>query len=452
MTTDLVETSGRALEPISPPDTDSWTGMLVSVAQLAERIAETDFVPQAMRGSAAAVTAAILYGREVGLPPMTALTQVYVYDGRPALYAEAMRALVLAAGHELEIRQATGASVTVAGRRRGSDRWQEVVWNLDMARAAGLVRDRSGWSKFPRAMLVAKATAELCRQLFPDVIHGFRAMEDLSNEPDATVRVADEDQPPSQAEPVTVQRKQAAKRPQKQPTSAGKAQAAPKPGKALSDAPEASQTPSLPSPQLPPQPEQQQPPRSAEPPPGEVSERRAEGGSSAAPPHATSSAEEPASPLPIVAPPFSRAEQQKTSPADAEEVNEEPAVEEPDEQAGMEIIEEDITDEEPADPIEVIETSGEDPNPQPARRLQIVRLLIEFQRLGVTSDEHRYAYLSALFGRDVSSSNELTQREASQAMDVIALCQTRDGLDEIIGATEAKRAEQGSLLSADLGV
>ena len=165
------------------PDTDSWVQVVGDVAKLAAHVADTEFVPRGLRGSAAAVTAAILYGREAGLPPMTALRLIHVIEGTPSMAAEGKRALVLAAGHDLEIREATGAYCVAAGRRRGTGTWREVKWTIDNAKQAGLVRPNSAWTRYPRAMLVARATGELCDQMFADVTHGFRTVEELTNEP-----------------------------------------------------------------------------------------------------------------------------------------------------------------------------------------------------------------------------------------------------------------------------
>ena len=67
-------------------DTDSWTDVVADVARLAEMIHSTEFVPASLR-SAPKVAAAILYGRELGLPPMTALGSVNVIQGRASLYS-----------------------------------------------------------------------------------------------------------------------------------------------------------------------------------------------------------------------------------------------------------------------------------------------------------------------------------------------------------------------------
>jgi hypothetical protein len=180
------ELERRTEAPVSRADTDSWTQVVGVTARLAQEIAGTEFVPKDLRGKPAAVTAAILYGREIGLPPMTALTQTHVIEGKPAASAEAMRALVLAAGHELVIVETTGSICTMRARRRGSSTWTDLSWTLDMARAAGLLSaKKENWQKYPRAMLQARCSAELIRLVFPDVVLGMVALEELDVEPPA---------------------------------------------------------------------------------------------------------------------------------------------------------------------------------------------------------------------------------------------------------------------------
>lgn len=161
-------------------DTDSWVDMMRPVVFLAERVAGTEFVPKSLRNSPPAVAAAILYGREVGLPPMTALSQTHVIEGKPAMSAEAMRAMVLGAGHELVVEETTGAVCRMRARRRGTEHWTSLTWTLDMARAAG-VTGKQVWKSYPRQMLQARCTTELVRLVFPDVIHGFRSLEELED-------------------------------------------------------------------------------------------------------------------------------------------------------------------------------------------------------------------------------------------------------------------------------
>ena len=168
----------RLPEAMAPADTDSWVAIVADVARLAEHIANTGFVPRGVRGNAPATAAAILYGREVGLPPMTSLNMLHVVEGTPGLSAEGMRALVLASGHDLEVVETTTARCTIRGRRRGSVEWTPVTWTMDDARH---LSSKDNWRQHPRQMLQARATTELCRLIFPDVIHGFRSVEELED-------------------------------------------------------------------------------------------------------------------------------------------------------------------------------------------------------------------------------------------------------------------------------
>jgi len=149
--------------------------------KIAEKIAGTDFVPPALRGRPEAVLACILAGHEAGVSPMQALSKIHVIEGRPAMSAELMRALVMRQGHEIIYEEVSTTKVVAAGRRKGSDRWTKVTWTMDDARRGGL-DGKQNWRKWPRAMLIARATAELCRMVFPDVLAGISyTIEELSD-------------------------------------------------------------------------------------------------------------------------------------------------------------------------------------------------------------------------------------------------------------------------------
>ena len=169
-------------------DTDGWTDVLPAVGDLAAKISQTEFVPDTMRGKPAVVAAAILYGRELGLAPMTSLRSVALIKGRPALSSEAMRAMVLAAGHTIAFEEMTAARCVIIGRRKGSDDSTRVVFTMDDAKKMG-VGGNAQYAKMPRQMLAARATAELCRLIFADVIGGLVADVEVDDdtEPMATV-------------------------------------------------------------------------------------------------------------------------------------------------------------------------------------------------------------------------------------------------------------------------
>ena len=137
----------------------------------ADRVCNTDFVPQVYKNKPAEILAAVMYGQEIGLPPMSALKHIVVIKGTPALTSHAMRALVQGKGHSIYTVEGSNATqASVYGKRTNGDE-MTVTWTIEKARQAGLGTG-DGWKKYPEEMLVARATSQLCRQLFADVISG----------------------------------------------------------------------------------------------------------------------------------------------------------------------------------------------------------------------------------------------------------------------------------------
>lgn len=373
----------RREAPVARPDVDSWIGVVGNVAAFAQRIADTEFVPRNLRGKPAAVAAAILYGREIGLPPMTALTSTHVVEGRPSLSAEGMRAVVLAAGHELRIVETNGARCKVAGRRRGSETWTEVEWNVDAARQAGLL-GKDVWKKYPRAMLQARATAELCRLVFPDVTHGMVATEELDDIPN----------PLEGSEPAaeltsstgTVERT-AAKRPARKRATPKRG---PRPEPAVVE-----EGDGMPLPGEDGYEEQQSTPEEA-----------------------------PEAPLPAAedAP-------GTDTPPDAPEAGEEP------ETVDAEVVEDEVN----ADEVEVDKA----PPARPVSRAQLRMLLARLDELA--GPEHKLSrvdrldLVSGLIGRQLESGNDLTRDEASSVIDTLARVNSLEDAWSIVEHTIAHR-------------
>lgn len=159
MSTDLV--------PVSTFD------LMPQAHSLAEQIADTDFAPMAFRKKPMAVMAAMLQGHELGIGPMASLAEIAVISGKPCMSAKLMRALVQRAGHDIWFESKTNTKVVICGQRQGwpEDRIAKVTWSMDDAKAAGLSGGQN-YRKYPRAMLAARATGELCRDNFADVLGG----------------------------------------------------------------------------------------------------------------------------------------------------------------------------------------------------------------------------------------------------------------------------------------
>jgi hypothetical protein len=185
------------------PITDSWVNVMADVSKLATHVADTDFVPASMKGNPAAVAAAILAGREMGVPPMTALQHIHVIKGKPGQSAQLMRAKVLEAGHQLRDVEVNDTRCIIEGRRRGEEQWTRVTYTADQAKRAQI-----NLGGYPEDKLYARATTRLCRRKFADVIGGLsHSVEELE---DGTVDDVGQAPAPAQASAKrTAQRRQA---------------------------------------------------------------------------------------------------------------------------------------------------------------------------------------------------------------------------------------------------
>lgn len=144
---------------------------LVSAHKIGTALCRTAFVPKHFQGKPEDAAAAILYGSTIDMDPVTALQNIYVIGGKPALYARTMVAIVLAKGHEIWTEEEAEGSVTVAGRRKGSDKVERVTWTAEMAHRAGFTSN-GNYKSNGRAMLYARASGDVARRIAPDALLG----------------------------------------------------------------------------------------------------------------------------------------------------------------------------------------------------------------------------------------------------------------------------------------
>ena len=190
-----------ALLPDKPMRLVEWAEEARAAHSLAQSLCQTPFAGQ-YKNDALGATAAILKGAEVGLTPVTALGAFDLIQGTPAPKAITLRALVQAHGHSVWVEHSTDAECLAKARRRGESVVHESRWTISRAQKLGLT-SKQNWKNQPAAMLMARATAEVCRMVAADVILGigYSAEEIADNEPQATTTVT------RSAQRTTVRRK-----------------------------------------------------------------------------------------------------------------------------------------------------------------------------------------------------------------------------------------------------
>jgi hypothetical protein len=159
-----------------------WAMDAQEAYKVAQSLCKTSFVPSTLRGKPEEAAAAILTGAEMGLSPMAALRSIDIIQGTPAMRAHALRGLVQSRGHEVWVEDATPSRAVVCGRRKGSDITQKSTWDTTRAQGLGLMA-KDNWKKMPQAMLVARATSEVCRLIASDVLLGLPySVEELDDQ------------------------------------------------------------------------------------------------------------------------------------------------------------------------------------------------------------------------------------------------------------------------------
>lgn len=115
------------------------------------------------------LAAAILYGAELGMSAVQAAQNVFVVNGKPAVYARTMAAQVRRAGYIIEEVEASDKKVVWKGLR--DDAWALSEWTIERATQAGYTTNKLYQSN-PQEMLRAKCISEVCRIKFQDVLLG----------------------------------------------------------------------------------------------------------------------------------------------------------------------------------------------------------------------------------------------------------------------------------------
>jgi len=132
-------------------------------------------------GTAQAVLATMLAGRELGIQSIASLRAFHVVDGKHALDATFIRALVMRSGlaEYFTITERTVTSATFETLRKGDPRPVSLTYTMEDAQRAGLAKSGSGYAKNPADQFVARAGSKLARLVYPEVSFGLYAPEEF---------------------------------------------------------------------------------------------------------------------------------------------------------------------------------------------------------------------------------------------------------------------------------
>ncbi|WP_238368254.1 recombinase RecT [Mesobacterium pallidum] len=192
--------------------------MLESALKAADLLANSSLVPKDYQRNPGNCLIAIQWGAEVGLPPLQAMQNIAVINGRPSLWGDAVIALVRASGlleYMNEDIYAEGPQeewrATCTVKRKGQDALvREFTWQD--AKTAGLAGKQGPWQQYPKRMLQMRARGFALRDGFPDVLKGMHVAEEAQDMPVEPRDITPPDDEVTEREPTKPLNKSAALR------------------------------------------------------------------------------------------------------------------------------------------------------------------------------------------------------------------------------------------------
>lgn len=165
--------------------------------RFSQAVAKSGLAPKGIQ-TPEAVLIAVEMGLEVGLPPMAALQNIAVINGRPSLWGDAQLAVCRGTG-ELEefsewYEQAgkkltrnpssfTDDTTAVCRVKRKGQEATETGFSVSDAKSAGLWSKEGPWKQYPARMLKFRARSFALRDGFGDALRGLRAAEEVMDDP-----------------------------------------------------------------------------------------------------------------------------------------------------------------------------------------------------------------------------------------------------------------------------
>lgn len=153
-------------------------------------------VPSQMRGNAGDMYILMQIAKYLNVPVISVLrgfSFIGDKDVKPTMTAQFMAGLVRNAGHTLrEQWDAETSTATAVVIRKDDPQFEHVaVWDEEKARVAGLWESTPTWVQYPKAMLMARATSEVCRQAVSEVLMGFSYVPEEFQSQESASRVLD---------------------------------------------------------------------------------------------------------------------------------------------------------------------------------------------------------------------------------------------------------------------
>ena len=184
-----MNTQSTAVETDKPFPQQARTPMFSLIPQnldqamaLAKLIAESDLAPKDYKSKPGNVLIAVQMGQEVGLSPMSAIQNIAVINGKPGLYGDAGKALLLSHGLIIEEDDVEVIRKTGMGRCRITRPGHppcERTFSREAAKVAGLLGKSGPWTSYPERQMAWRAFWFAARDIASDLLRGLAGAEEI---------------------------------------------------------------------------------------------------------------------------------------------------------------------------------------------------------------------------------------------------------------------------------
>lgn len=150
--------------------------------QQAETLVKSGFLPPAINTPEKAI-AIMQKGKELGIPPMEAISSINIIQGKPSVSPQLMLALAQKTGQVEDIKMDTSPKrATVTIKRKGQTAYT-TTFGVEEATALGLI-GKDNYKKQPAVMFQWRALAANLRVTFPDAISGLYTYDEMGAQMD----------------------------------------------------------------------------------------------------------------------------------------------------------------------------------------------------------------------------------------------------------------------------
>ena len=171
------EPSEMALQLQDQPAEVWFPRSLGELLEFGAALVKSKALPKAV-DSPEAAAAIMLTSRELGIPIMQGFRGIFIVDGKTALSAQLMAALLIKNGHRYRVIEQTNKGCKILFLRKGASEWQPYEFTQADAAIAGLL-SKPNWQNYPKSMYFSRTMTGGCHTYFPDVLSGLYPPEEL---------------------------------------------------------------------------------------------------------------------------------------------------------------------------------------------------------------------------------------------------------------------------------